>query len=671
MATYQSKYQFYFVSQNGAEFKINISAKDYTGPVFKRALGRAPILKRESNGNIYGTSLEIYAECKVDGEFAEFYSNYANEYTVDLYKNNVRIWSGYITPELYSEPDIAPPYDVQIIATDGLGDLRRLTYEDKSNSTIFDISGELSETALGSITYYLSTLKAGSQNVRKVIADGKYFNGQNRYEVVQKILSSMHAFLTVQDTSWVVVRETDIRHRITDNGLLVEDYSLDPVMFVIEEWGSARNSQWWPIGSMSKNVVPAKSSFSLTSTPEYKNGYKGVWKAGYNVQYDEENDRYIIADTTAAPILRGISALIGDDSNFEWSMSLSFSAEFIIKKDTSVNNLGVLYASVMINTPDGKQLYYYQEESESGWSTDSSKKYMLSLSQGSQDVELILPLKDYDGYQPVASNISIEILANVNEDSEVRISNLRFMPAVQFSQMEVSAKISSKAREKGESIEVILPSTYVLEHTSNPQTSIYAVPLDIQNGGYISQWSRADGKVADYMTIMVQDYAESLALPRMSVRGTLNVPKDKTIPLLFKHDNEYYIVQNYSYNLINDEVEVSLLSIPDAEVEVGDIIESGSQGSGSGGGTSSGGGSGSINASFTGLISRIEALERLFKYDASTNTITALGNLTIEGNTIGKNEVSARGKAPEGESLLATLATRIAELEQEIANLKK
>ena len=76
--------------------------------------------------------MEIYAECKVDGEFLELYTSDPKEFlvTVDVEGGtgyDDRPWIGYISPELYSEPDIAPPYDVQITATDGLGELKLMT----------------------------------------------------------------------------------------------------------------------------------------------------------------------------------------------------------------------------------------------------------------------------------------------------------------------------------------------------------------------------------------------------------------------------------------------------------------------------------------------------------------------------------------------------------------
>ena len=121
---YAVKYLFRFESANGTTREIHVLKDGYSGAVIQRALGRAPVLKKQHNGNVYGTSLEFYAECHVDREFIEFYTSDPKAYMVQLYDGSTLLWSGFVTPELYSEPDIAPPYDVQVVATDGVGELK-------------------------------------------------------------------------------------------------------------------------------------------------------------------------------------------------------------------------------------------------------------------------------------------------------------------------------------------------------------------------------------------------------------------------------------------------------------------------------------------------------------------------------------------------------------------
>lgn len=95
-----------------------------------------------------------------------------------------------------------------------------------------------------------------------------------------------------------------------------------------------------------------------------------------------------------------------------------------------------------------------------------------------------------------------------------------------------------------------------------------------------------------------------VALPRMRYRGKLNVPSlaFPRIPVLLQRDDTYYFLNTYSFDLLNSELEVELISVPNARVEIESetVTELPSSGSGSapssggstgGGGTSGGGGS--------------------------------------------------------------------------------
>ena len=166
-----NKYRFRFESIHGVEYNIYILKDGYSGSVIQRALGRAPVLRKKKNGPICGTSLELYAECLVNGEFAELYTSDPKEYKVEVYRDSVKIWTGFVSTELYSEPGIAPPYDVQIVATDGLGELKLNNYE---------AQGEVSLSVL--FGYILSF--TGSARPIRFAWDIREYQGTDRKSVV-------------------------------------------------------------------------------------------------------------------------------------------------------------------------------------------------------------------------------------------------------------------------------------------------------------------------------------------------------------------------------------------------------------------------------------------------------------------------------------------------------
>ena len=160
---YATKYLFKWESSNGTTREIRVQKDGYSGSVIQRRLGRAPVLKKQRNGTVFGTSLEFYAECAVDGEFAEFYTSDPKAYKVLLYTGATLLWQGYVTPELYSEPDIAPPYDVQVIATDGIGELKLYDFATQGVKTLRQMfTYLLGYTGLGTDVYLISSMKAGS-----------------------------------------------------------------------------------------------------------------------------------------------------------------------------------------------------------------------------------------------------------------------------------------------------------------------------------------------------------------------------------------------------------------------------------------------------------------------------------------------------------------------------
>ena len=175
MEDYDIKYRFTFESVHGVEYEINIWKYGYTGDVIYRRLGRAPVIKMRKNGPICGTSLELYAECAVDGEFAEFFSAGARDYYVEVVRaqaGNV-IWDGFITPELYSEPSIAPPYDVEIVATDGLGELKLHDFQAMGLVTLREMLCTILEQAMPDAYVYMISRLAVAGDTEHGLHGGK------------------------------------------------------------------------------------------------------------------------------------------------------------------------------------------------------------------------------------------------------------------------------------------------------------------------------------------------------------------------------------------------------------------------------------------------------------------------------------------------------------------
>ena len=571
---YGVKYQFSIEATNGDEVDIFLLQRDYSGQKHIRALGRAPILKRERNGCILGTSLEIFAECRVDGEFAELYTSDAYEFKVEVYKRQILQWTGFVSPELYAEPDIAPPYDVQIIATDGLGELKNYDFAayDRPKSYQAYIESMLEHTGLALAVEVVSDLQyydegwSDANGLESIVVDLSHKAGENCYDVLQAMLTSVNACITQQDGSWTVIRESDL-------------YSWRDTIGSME-FGSMNSCDWWPVGNLNADVIPAKKYLSLTSENHYKptvlqNSAMASdegWAKEYNAAYDETEKAYILPDG---------GSNIRQTANFftevGYRLFLHISARNVGDAAES-QKLGVMIKinGRMYQAGDEfwlKELAGY--EGRYAWSnTEGYLEFELPEPSDSEtradasDIEVVIPLYKYDS-RSYAYATSLEVMIfNISGVHDIYLYECSLQQYEQPLGHKIEAVIANGARESVSDIELALnDGTY-----AQPAAEIFrnAIPIAYHSEAIIQKWKTPAAGEGSYLLVMAKDYAMQVALPRMRYRGKLNVPSmaEPVVPLLFFRDGTYYFLNTYSYDLLNDELEVELISIPSAVVSI-------------------------------------------------------------------------------------------------------
>lgn len=594
---YGVKYQFSIEATNGDEVDIFLLQRDYSGQKYIRALGRAPILKRERNGCILGTSLEIFAECRVDGEFAELYTSDAYEYKVEVYKRQILQWTGFVSPELYAEPDIAPPYDVQIIATDGLGELKNYDFAayDRLKSYQGYIESMLEHTGLALAVEVVSDLQyydegwSDANGLESIVVDLSHKAGENYYDVLQAMLTSVNACITQQDGNWTVIRESDL-------------YSWRDTVGSVE-FGSMNSCDWWPVGNLNADVIPAKKYLSLTSENHYKptvlqnsamTSDEG-WAKEYNAAYDETEKAYILPDGGS-----NIRQTVNFLTKVGYRLFLHISARNVGDAAES-QKLGVMIKinGRMYQAGDEfwlKELADY--EGRYAWSnTEGYLEFELPEPSDSEtradasDIEVVIPLYKYDS-RSYAYATSLEVtIFNISGVHDIYLYECSLQQYEQPLGHKIEAVIANGARGSMSDIELALnDGTY-----AQPAAEIFrnAIPIAYHSEAIIQKWKTPAAGEGSYLSVMAKDYAMQVALPRMRYRGKLNVPSMAVpvVPLLFFRDGTYYFLNTYSYDLLNDELEVELISIPNANVAIESetITEIASPGSASGTGV---GGSG-------------------------------------------------------------------------------
>lgn len=590
---YGTKYQFTWESQNGATCSILIQKDGYSGSAAVRHLGRAPVLKRKNSGRVYGTSLEIYAECKVDQEFSELYTPNAREYKVLLQRGNTTIWTGFVSPELYAEPDIAPPYDVQIVATDGLGELKQYTFEAQGDKTLGQLFSYLIGFSGGigninRISYLQGRTSAGDTvseynlwNTALINID--YKAGESCYDVLQYLLTTLCASITFRNNAWLIWRDNEISP------------SNSPPVSI----GSMGNSDVWPVGQLSTKVEPAKKRITVEA-PFHQ------WTPLVNPDMDRDagwTKSYATFNTAAKAYKLGLTGSISQTiSSIDMSVGLQVvthlgHASAAVGRTGRYGQLqfqpsGSSYKFSLCDKNDGEGIKWYRNDElypmhpEYGWNYD------LHLTIGdvgsAPETSIDIPQFDVSGYSQTGS---LEVLIWGILDTLVYDFYLYRPISKGFRDV---LNIDNGARGDGDMVDIAqgrvtagMVSTYygylrgVLTYGGNDFVTSF---IDSHFSSY-----------SDFLALTARNYARLVALPLLRVTGKVNTPASFSVPMLLGKDGVYYLLKTYSWDMKNDELEIDALSLPsgnltiESEQVVDTTGESASSGGTSGGGGSSGG----------------------------------------------------------------------------------
>ena len=616
---YSTKFQFSFESDNGNIFLINIKKQNYSGQIINRPLGASPILKRDtSDGGICGTSLELYAECQVDNEYAELYTSSARTFLVTLEKKRGSnwdvIWSGFIVPELYSAPDIAPPYDVQIIATDGIGELKNYPFAGSGRvsllTTIKNIMSHTGQTLANNDIVICSTLEAPDQSsdftlfLSTTYVDLDNLSDSNCYEALQAILQSINARMTMNDNIWYIIRENDME--LVSGYVRMYDGNGGQGDVPAPTFGSMASYSYWPVGQLTTQVIPAKNRVSaaqeyharksLFDNPDLED--RTSWSTSGDVTWmnvypsGQRPELYGRANTDAA-ITQAVSMVQYQD---ELTLSVG------LKAGTSTINAKAHISLRLLS--GGTNYYVKQNGDEIEWSTTASTIDVELPASGSrylsqfQTTQLVLPP------MPGSGTMTVNIVSKYSEATTVPGGNIFYVGWVYLTQNSIAGlrdnvTIDNGAREAGDELPLAFggaPNGY-----ANALAALYGI-MSKSNGTLYTRWKTSRLSAASsFLELMAVDWALTSAQTRLRQTGTLNVPafgnSILSLPMVLKDAGGLiYLLENMSWKLLDDEVEVSLVSRPDAasitvtDSTITEIVEPQTGGSGSGSGGSGGSG---------------------------------------------------------------------------------
>ncbi len=649
---YAVHFRFQWRSNNDNVYKIEILQDGYSGSVVQRPLGGAPQLRRNRNGAICGTSLEFLAQAQVDGEFASLYTPSATAYRVDLYQNSTLIWQGYITPELYSEPYIAPPYNVKVTATDNLGELKLSDYAPQGRQTIATLlTYILGGTGLSFPVHWLSKMRPSS-SVAVSAADApssvqisldQPMEGKTKYDALKAILDTYHAIIVQYNCSWLIVRETDLEALRSGTTFTAPDGTT----FSLGDFGSMSTSVWWPVGYLSQTVVPAKNEKVITAPNHWiENLLPATATSSTNADY--------IAPTNGNSAWYDLTPYTGSGSTIQprncsvafWStygqwvptQDLVFGMTFQTSASMTDGGDGKNCAKVVIRIlgSDGNSSYYRYLTTAGEFSESETPAVLIAggYRQAAEQMAVNIPIYTKLATTPFTRIYQVQVtISSVLEDNALCalvLTDWFVKPGEENKGYQVTCILNNGARGKDSNVEIVAADNVSksLEAMLVTNGLLYSAA---KGGAPIAEWQSDNVPSLPLLEFLARDYCLSVAVPRLLMEGTMNVPYDTALPLMFRiggTNGLIYWIDTYDWNLVDDAVNVAMTSLPAAQLSVTSVTRTaeGSDGIITGGSysPSSGGGGGGG----TGTVTSV-ALTMPTGFQVAGSPITTSGTLAV------------------------------------------
>lgn len=240
------------------EVDVCIQREGYSGAIIRKKIGANHITlnKEDGDAKIKGTTLDICIQSDANFEFADFFLMDRKQHLVRAYYGGLLHFVGYLVGDEYGEPYKAPPYDVDIVATDGLGLL---------SEELFSLTGMV--TRLEAIKYCLDKVNiplpfhvsidlleernsAGESMLSQVYFDAGIHSGQSCYDVINYLLP-YGTTITQNMGCWLIRRKGDEQKNhvaYNEDGNVIDGYPVQGANLLT--LGSMRNSDVYPVDSI-------------------------------------------------------------------------------------------------------------------------------------------------------------------------------------------------------------------------------------------------------------------------------------------------------------------------------------------------------------------------------------------------------------------------------------
>lgn len=270
--SYNLKYWNEFKNYFDETIRIEILGRDFAGSSTEIKTGETPLVisypgdDQKIFNPILGSQAKIQLFSETDFQFIELHSSDARAHRVDIYKESVLDWTGWLLPDLFSEPYIAPPYYVEVTARCGLGELKEIDFPETVQAYT------QSEPAGTSVTFanLYSIICEGLRQIEtdlylndcinvysgenddetdsplpQTYINVSAYSGMNFYEAISDILLTFGARLYQMNAEWWIVRIKEVSSEmvVKKSDLIGNFISLDNTKVTTFQIGRPTGSQ--------------------------------------------------------------------------------------------------------------------------------------------------------------------------------------------------------------------------------------------------------------------------------------------------------------------------------------------------------------------------------------------------------------------------------------------
>ena len=573
---YGELYRFVLGAANGPEVTISVAKKGYYGTVYRRAVGGSATLRRERSGCILGSSLEWSAECLSEDEYAELYTSDPTLYRVSLLFSGTEVWRGFVTPELYSSPWVDAPYDVTLTATDNLAELKNSTFEATGDIqvelliiSLLEKTGISTPSAPEPEMAYISSMKGDRKHISSLTVNVDHLAGNTCYDVLNSVLESLHAvlYLDFAAESWVVMRETDVSG--ANVGFLTFG-TLDGLSDL------AAN------GSLAMEIVPARKELTVSEEIHAANVAKTFNSS--NVQTTGGTPKWEASDYGAAVRLTTVppSQLSGTPESIDSVAGQLFTSLAAGRRYTltfKARNTGFSVGKTLLqwglaitgqNGSISRTIYY---DDNGGYSasypgSDYPNDTELTPEIAEYSFSFVIPQKvGSAGFTPSRGSFSARCMRKGDGSSvwsaEAWLADVRLQVADFPDGLSTRVILDNDARTEADGVALEFGN----DMASGRQNVIRETKFI--SGAIVTE--------QDFNAFMAIDNALSVALPRLRLSGVMFFKKSTwRLPEFVRTthvsaDNLAYIVEEYSFNLVTGDIDISMISLPAAALAYKEI----------------------------------------------------------------------------------------------------